>query len=602
MLLALVAGAGLAGGPAGDAVAAPLGSSAKADTAGSAPGPVAADSASAPAASGPTYVLEGYGLAGDPLLDEARLAEILPFAPGDTLRAEDSGRAAAVLAERVRRSGWWSASVTGEFVRGRRDTTRHVLHLDLDAGEPVRIGEIGLRGNQILSQEEIRAQLEIRSGDPFDPAALERDLQRLLRRYSESGYPLARVYPSRFRRGEEGRLDFDLRIGEGPPATIESVRIFGNDVTQPRVVARIGGVRAGDRFNLRRIEAMPGRLRREGLFTRVSDPRLVKGSRDASIGVEITVEEAPANLLFGVLGYNRNDDGEGEVVGLVDVDLRNILGSARRAAFHFERQASNVRDLEFRFREPWVLGTPLSLEFGAGQAIRDTLYTRTDLELRLELPLGDRSRVDLAGERRESTFDVRPDSSATETATGGSVGLTADWRDGRINPSRGFWSEGRVGVRVTEADVQRTRLQLEAHVYLPLVGRWLFSEQAGFAGVWSDDEFVPEYDQFYLGGTNTVRGYNEEQFRGEQVWWSRHELRWRTSTRSRIYGFGDVGRYRFRGGTPGEPRPVVRDTVVGWGFGMALESRTGVLRFELALGEGDTFSDAKVHVGLEQEF
>ena len=56
-------------------------------------------------------------------------------------------------------------------------------------------------------------------------------MERVLRAYSERGHPLARVYPSRFRRNEDGRLGFVLRIGEGPEAEIEAVRVFGNSHT-----------------------------------------------------------------------------------------------------------------------------------------------------------------------------------------------------------------------------------------------------------------------------------------------------------------------------------------------------------------------------------
>ena len=77
---------------------------------------------------------------------------------------------------------------------------------------------------------------------------------------------------------------------------------------------------------------MASRLRREGLFLSVGEPRVVRGSRDDRVGIELEVEEGPANTLFGVLGYNPRPEGGGDVVGQVDFQLRNIVGTARRAA------------------------------------------------------------------------------------------------------------------------------------------------------------------------------------------------------------------------------------------------------------------------------
>jgi outer membrane protein insertion porin family len=345
---------------------------------------------------------------------------------------------------------------------------------------------------------------------------------------------------------------------------------------------------------------MAARLRREGLFETVSEPRVVRGSRDNRLGIELEVKEGPSNALFGVLGYNPDPGAGGEVVGQIDIRFRNILGTARRASFRFERQAREVRDLRFRYREPWLLGTPISVEVGAAQALRDTLYSRTDLDVGVAVPFGDRSTARLAAERRASSFDDPSGTEVEEVSTGGSVSLEHDARDRPVNPGRGWYARALVGARRTEDDVLRSRLEIGAQKLFSLGRTWVVSEEGGFRGVESTEGSPPLADQYYLGGTNSLRGYREEQFHGERVWWVRSELRYRLAVRSRAYGFADVGGYRFRGedGAPG-----ASDALVGGGVGVSLETRaSGIVRFELALGRGDGFSDAKVHVGLDQEF
>jgi outer membrane protein insertion porin family len=538
-------------------------------------------------------VLDRWELAGNRLIDLDEALRALPWAPGDTLPPGAPDSAAAALRRRIVTAGWWGAAVA-PTVRG------GIVELTVHAGEPVIVGAVDVHGNRVLTREEILARLDLRPGAPFDESAFRRDLDRVLRAYSERGYARARVYPSGFHRTDEGRLGYTLRIGEGPLTEIESVRVFGNTATAEAVVARIGGVRPGDTWDVRRVEAMPDRLRREGLFLSVGEPRVVRGSRDNLVGVELTVEEGPANSIFGVLGYNPDPAGGGEVVGNVDVHLRNIQGTARRASFRFERQRSDVRDLAFRYREPWLLGTPVSVEVGAAQALRDTLYSRTDLDLGVSVPLGYRTTVSVAAERRASSFDDATGASVHETSTGGSVTIDHDARDRRVNPGRGFAVRGRIGARETEAGELRSRAELDFHGLLPRGRSWVISEEVGFRGVQSTRGAPPLYEQYYLGGTNTVRGYRQEQFHGDRVWWTRSELRYRLSVRSRAYGFADVGGYRFAatGLAPGGS-----DVVAGGGVGMSLETRgSGVVRVELALGRGDGFSDAKVHVGLEQEF
>lgn len=553
-----------------------------------------------PSLARPSFVLARWVPEGDVLVGPDELAAILPAAPGDSVGTATVFEAAARLREQLVRSGWWAAAVTpsvGPARAGGRD-----VHLDVRAGERVVVGAIEVRGPVRFTTDEILARMELRPGRPFTAAALDADAARILRAYSERGHPLARVYPSRFRRTADGRLAFTVRIGEGPSATLESVRVFGRRHTDERAVARIGGVRPGDPWDVRRIERMAGRLRREGLFTSVSDPRIVRGSRDNLVGVELQVEEGPSSSVFGVLGYNPRPEGGGDVVGQAEVDLRNLIGTARRANMRLAKQAGDVRDLAFRYREPWILGSPISVEVGAAQALRDTLYSRTDLDLGAAVPTGDFSTFRLAAERRSSTFDDAAGTTISETATGGSASWDVDLRDDRLDPSRGARGAVLLGARETKEGVVRTRLEAGGQMLLPWRRRLVLSEEAAFRGVWSTAGDVPLYEQYYLGGTNSLRGYREEQFHGSRIWWLRSELRYRVASGARTYVFGDAGGYRFERDVPADPG-VSRDVLVGGGVGAALATRgAGLVRFELALGRGDAFSDAKVHVGLEQDF
>jgi outer membrane protein insertion porin family len=530
--------------------------------------------------------VERWELAGDRLIDQEEAAALFaPETPPDS--------AAALLAARLVSAGWWGARVAAV-------TGPPVVTLEIEAGEPVVVGEVGVHGNRLLTREEILSRIETRAGRTFDEATFRADIERVLRTYSEAGQALARVYPSSFRRTPDGRLGFTLRIGEGPAATVESVRALGRTATSDAVIARIAGIRPGDAWNVRRFEGMSARLRREGLFRSVGEPRLVRGSRDNLVGIEIEVEEGPANSFAGILGYNPDPAGGGEVVGLVHLDLRNILGTARRASLRFERQSPEFRDLAFRYREPWLAGTQLSLELGAAQSLRDPFYSRTDLDAGVSVPIGDRSTVTVAAERRETSFDDASGTDVSETSTGGSAALGYDARDRRLNPGGGWAGRLLIGARETDDEVLRSRAEADFHVLVPAGSTWVLSEELGFRGVRSTSGSPPLSEQYYLGGTNTVRGYREEQFHGDRVWWARSELRYRLSLRSRAYVFADVGSWRFGsdGAAPGDS-----DVIPGGGVGISLETRSsGFVRFELALGRGDGVSDAKVHAALEQEF
>ncbi|MDP6802778.1 MAG: BamA/TamA family outer membrane protein [Gemmatimonadota bacterium] len=527
--------------------------------------------------------------------DSASVAALLPWTKDGPLPDGAPQEAARLVERALRDAGWWGAIVRGEMRGSPPDTL--VLHGE--SGEPVVVGEVRLRGHRVLAAEEILARVDLRAGAVFDATALRRDAARVLRAYSERGHPLARVYPSRFEKRDDGRLLFTLRIGEGPRTYIESVRVFGECETSASVIARLGGVRPGDRWNVARVEEMATRLRREGLFESVSEPRVVRGSRDDRVGLELEIREGPASSFFGVLGYTPASGGGGELVGLVDLSLGNILGTARRAGLRLERSGGGVQDFAFRFREPWIPGTSLSLEGGAAQSVRDTLYSRTDLDLTLGIPLGARSVASVVVDRRRSSFTEATGDRVSETSVGGAASVSFEGRDRRFNPGSGGQARILVGSRRAAAGERRTRLEAGVHALHPFGRRWVFSQEAGARGVRQAAGSVPLYAQYWVGGTNTVRGYEEERFHGDIVWWTRTELRYRVGRLSRVFAFVDVGGAR----SAAAGLPAAWDTFPGGGFGAALESAgSGVVRIEFAMGRGDAFSEAKVHAGLEREF
>jgi outer membrane protein assembly factor BamA len=561
----------------------------------------------APAAVAASLLFDGWSVQGDALLVERDLERLVAWTRGDSLAAGELDRAAGVIEAALVERGWWNAKVRVAPVAAAEDTAAVVrtrVVAEIAAGEPATLGTITVVGNRVLAREEVLALVDLREGSRVDAIAMRAGVDRILRAYAERGHPLARVSPGRFRAQDDGRLAWTIQVGEGPETFFEELRVVGRSSTSPDVVARIAGVRPGSRWDSRRLEEVAPRLRREELFSYVGEPRVVRGSRDNQLGIEVQVESRKTSSILGVLGYVPETGGGGTVVGLVDLRLGNILGTARRAELHFERSAQDVRDISFRYREPWLLGSPISVEVGAAQALRDTLYSRTDLDLAISVPIGWRASAFLAGERRTSSFDTPPGEPALEElSTGGSFGLAVDHRDDRLDPSRGFAGSARVGLRQTETDITRTRLECGLEGYRGLGGRWIFSEAVGYRGVWASEGDVPLSDQYYFGGTNTLRGYREEQLHGEKVWWARTELRYRLARRSRAYMFADVGGYEFEERDASGAATRQDDVLGGAGMGLAVGTRSaGLLRVEIALGRGDGFSDAKVHAALEQEF
>jgi len=115
-------------------------------------------------------VLERWRVEGDPLVDEREVISFLPWGAGDSLAAGAPAEAAGLLRARLVDAGWWAADVTAAVSPGEPDESGSIVTLTVSAGEPVVVGEIGVRGTRVLSRDEILAQLLTRPGSTFDRA------------------------------------------------------------------------------------------------------------------------------------------------------------------------------------------------------------------------------------------------------------------------------------------------------------------------------------------------------------------------------------------------------------------------------------------------
>ena len=88
---------------------------------------------------------------------------------------------------------------------------------------------------------------------------------------------------------------------------------------------------------------------------------------------------------------------------------------------------------------------------------------------------------------------------------------------------------------------------------------------------------------------------------GSRIFWSNLEYRALFTRRSYGFVFFDTGYYL----RPEEAEKNIsesEDFLYGFGLGLNLETGLGVLRVSYALGQGDTFSEGKIHFGILNEF
>lgn len=501
------------------------------------------------------------------------------------------------------------------------DSTKFEIILEIDEGDPVLVNNIFIDGIDTTLNISVIKQFDYLKRQIFIKQEFEYNIEHLLTTFENSGYPFAKIQISsvnvfRDSVNEENLADIYLKIVSGEVNKIDRVEIRGNTSTKDNVIIRELRIESGDLYVQNRIEEFPKRLNRLRFFDPVPIPQFYINSKKEGV-LLVEVKEKNTNNFDGIIGYipPGKDESSGYITGLVNISLRNLFGTGRAAAIKWNKYDRNSQELDLRYLEPWFLSFPLNINLGLYQRVQDTTYVQRKFEGSLEyLATEDISAsVIIASEtvvptvRTLPVFTVYNSSYITTGAN-----LKIDTRDDPYAPTEGllFINSYSFSRKTINGPTEYITPNLNTSVNLQRFSSSfyffyeLFSRQIVAIGVNAREMRGPTFensDLYKLGGTNSLRGYREEQFLGSRIFWSNLEYRALLTRRSYGFIFFDTG-YYLRPEEIDKNIPKSEEFLYGFGLGLNLETALGVLRVSYALGEGDTFSDGKIHFGVLNEF
>ncbi len=193
----------------------------------------------------------GVGFTDDTLRDQIKTSRYFFIFSAGTLDSEQVDQDVAAVKKFYVGKGYFNAKVGRKIVVSPDQTEVQVDFL-IDAGPRYRVGRVSFTGNAKRTDAELRANLRLTEGMPFDADVLQRDVKSVVAAYSPLGY----IYdprnpqPDYLRIGtpdspfgvrtvlheDPGVVDLVYDIGEGKPFTIGRVIVAGDDKTRETVI------------------------------------------------------------------------------------------------------------------------------------------------------------------------------------------------------------------------------------------------------------------------------------------------------------------------------------------------------------------------------
>jgi outer membrane protein assembly complex protein YaeT len=420
------------------------------------------------------------------------------------------------------------------------------LSLVVEEGPPVIIdavrleGLLGIRPNDLKTLNE---ELPVKAGDVRDKAAVDRARAMVARLLQDRGYPFSRAVAEEREGAEPNHVTLALVGLVGEAADFGSIAVAGNASVGEDIIRRELAIAPGDQFNLSGIQLSQRRLYDLDLFRLVNIEEQTSSAQGGQVPVRVTVTEAKHRQVQFRSGYGTEERLRGEA------KLRhlNVFGGARSASLQ-GKWSSLDRGIRADFRQPFLFTPGLSLDLSAQRWFSDEPTYKLDttggkaiLTYRLGRPQattgrGVLSSVSLSWSYSLEEFSIDTDALADLKLREMFIALGLDPRRG---VGRGLLNAIALDYRrstaanvldarrgtVLQAHAERgggwlpgtydyTEMSVEGRHYVAL-GRFAVlanrARAATLDGRGEEDLSVPFFKRYFLGGSNSLRGWGRFQ-------------------------------------------------------------------------------------------
>jgi len=263
-----------------------------------------------------------------------------------------------------------------------KDTVYNVengnLNIDIKVKEGHRyyFGDVKWRGNTKYTDSTLSQILNIRRGDIYNQELLEKRIGKQLSPeggldvsslYMDDGYLFFNIDPVEMSVIGD-TINFEMRVTEGPQATIKDINISGNDRTNEHVIRRELHTLPGTKFSRQDLIRSQREIATLGFIDQEKIGIQPKPHpEDGTVDIDYSVVEKPSDQLSLSAGFGGGINFYGNI-GVIfnNFSIRNIfkpqfwkplpVGDGEKFSINYASNGAYYNSLNVAFTEPWFGG------------------------------------------------------------------------------------------------------------------------------------------------------------------------------------------------------------------------------------------------------
>lgn len=419
--------------------------------------------------------------------------------------------------------GYLEFNIDSTQVNVTPDRRNVFITVNIKEGPQYHIKSVMMSGNTgDVPRPELEKLIKVKAGQLFSRREVSESTNAMLDRLADNGYALANINPAPEIDKKKRQVAINFQVNPGRRVYVRHIVISGNNKTRDYVIRREFRQLESSLYSASKIKRSKVRLDRLGYFDSVQLSTTPVPNMPDQVDIDVKVAERSTNQFNLAVGYSNAQGAlfSGSVV------FNNFRGKGQSLSMGVDISQLS-KSFNLSFTEPYF--TPDGISLGYDVYRTDTNTQRlviapyrqvtTGGGVRLGLPLTEHANdsIRLGYDVTDiTTMDTSPPLYVNFVNTFGnrttslrlSNTLSYDSRDSYYFPTRGWFNQLTTEAALPGGSLRYYRVELQGQRYQPLFGDFvgLLNADYGLVNGYSGRP-VPFFQNFYLGGPNSVRGY-----------------------------------------------------------------------------------------------
>jgi hypothetical protein len=305
-----------------------------------------------------------------------------------------------------------------------------------------------------------------------------------------------------------------------------------------------------------------------------------------STKVYVYLEKRKSNTFDGFIGFSNNEGNKLTFNGYLDLNLENTLHLGEQFSLNWKSDGNNQKTFKAGIEIPYLFKSPIGLKAQINIFKQDSTFQNTKTQIDLGYYIDYNSRVYLGYQATESSDIQNTNNTILSDFTNSFINANFEYSKlDRINPifnkKTSLTISVGTGKRTKNSFLETSANNQQFYSNINALYNFEFNKKnsikLNFQNYYlrSDTYIINELYRF--GGVNSIRGFAENSLQAHFMAAILTEYRYLLSPDLYLNSIIDYAYYQ-------DGSTDLKDTLLGIGFGMGLQTKNGLLKLAIANG------------------